>query len=215
LIASEESKKCATIAKNVGEMSAKVQGELDEALPALAKAEQALNGLKVKDFSMLKALTSPPADVQKTFGCVIHLLCTVDPLVPVTKQGKLAEPNPWKCVSVQLKNPQAFLDKLKNYKQDIDEKRVPASNFKAIEDILNDENFTPEIIYTKSQAAAGLCDWVKNIAIYYNVFCNVAPKRAAVEQAEIELTQANEKKATMEATVADLMASLKVLQDQF
>jgi hypothetical protein len=105
LIASEESKKCASIAKNVGEMSAKVQGELDEALPALAKAEQALNGLKVKDFSMLKALTSPPADVQKTFGCVIHLLCTVDPLVPITKQGKLAEPNPWKCVSVQLKNP--------------------------------------------------------------------------------------------------------------
>jgi dynein heavy chain len=33
---------------------------------------------------------------------------------------------------VQLKNPQSFLDKLRNYKQDIDEKRVPEINFKAI-----------------------------------------------------------------------------------
>lgn len=97
-------------------MSAKVQGELDLALPALEKAEHALNGLKVKDFSMLKALANPPADVQKTFGCVIHLLCTVDPLVPIDKKGRLAEPNPWKCAAVQLKNPQAFLDKLRNYK---------------------------------------------------------------------------------------------------
>lgn len=54
---------------------------------------------------MLKALTNPPADVQKTFGCVIHLLCNVDPLVPVDKKGRLAESNPWKCAAVQLKNP--------------------------------------------------------------------------------------------------------------
>lgn len=113
-------------------MMANVQTELDAALPALAKAESALEGLKVKDFQMLKALTNPPPDVKTTFGCVIHLLCNVDPLVPVTKTGKLAEAVPWKCVPVQLKNPQVFLDKLKNYKNNIDNGEVPESNFKAI-----------------------------------------------------------------------------------
>jgi len=186
-IASNESVKCAQIAKDVGEMSAKVQGELDLAIPALEKAEMALNGLKVKDFSMLKALTNPPMDVQKTFGCVIHLLCTVDPLVPIDKKGRLSESNPWKCAAVQLKNPQSFLDKLKNYKNDIDEKKVPEMNFKAIADVLADETFTPEIIVTKSSAAAGLCDWVKNIAVYYDVFMNVAPKRLKCEEAQVQL----------------------------
>lgn len=73
------------------------------------------------------------------------------------------------------------MDKLKNYKEDIDAKKVPASNFAAIKEVLEDENFTPEVIYSKSSAAAGLCDWVKNIAVYYNVFTTVAPKRLAVE----------------------------------
>lgn len=81
-------------------MMANVQTELDAALPALAKAESALEGLKVKDFQMLKALGNPPADVKKTFECVIHLLCSVDPLVPVTKTGKLNIANAWECRNV-------------------------------------------------------------------------------------------------------------------
>jgi hypothetical protein len=49
---------------------------------------------------MLKALGNPPADVKKTFECVIHLLCSVDPLVPVTKTGKLNIANAWECRNV-------------------------------------------------------------------------------------------------------------------
>lgn len=49
-IANVESVKCAKIAKEVAEMMENVQNELDQALPALAAAESALEGLKVKDF---------------------------------------------------------------------------------------------------------------------------------------------------------------------
>lgn len=125
---------------------------------------------------MLKALANPPADVQKTFGCVVHLLCTVDPTIPVDKKGRLAEANPWKCVSGQLKSPQVFLDKLKNYKNEIEAKKVPAINFAQIQSTLDDETFTVELIRAKSDCAGGLCDWVRNIAIFYDVFTNVAPK---------------------------------------
>lgn len=131
-IANAESIVCAKIAKDVGEMMAKVQVELDMALPALAAAENALEGLKVKDFQMLKALASPPEAVQKTFGCVIHLLATVDPLVPIDKKGRCTESNLWKCVPAQLKNPAGFMDKLKGYKNWIDDKKVPAINFAQI-----------------------------------------------------------------------------------
>lgn len=67
----------------------------------------------------------------------------------------------------------------------------------------------------KSACAGGLCDWVKNIAIYYDVFTNVAPKQAKAEQAAIDLEAANTKKAIMEAEVAELNAALAVLQATF
>jgi hypothetical protein len=78
---------------------------------------------------MLKALANPPGAVKDTFACVIHLLCTVDPSIPVDKKGRLHGIDPWKCVSLQLKSPPAFLEKLKNYKNEIEAKKVPAINF--------------------------------------------------------------------------------------
>lgn len=56
-----------------------VQHDLDQALPLVAKAEAALAGLKVKDFQTLKALNNPPADVAKTFTCVLHLMAGINP----------------------------------------------------------------------------------------------------------------------------------------
>jgi len=67
----------------------------------------------------------------------------------------------------------------------------------------------------KSACAGGLCDWVKNISIYYDVFTNVAPKQAAAEKAAIDLEEANSKKAIMEAEVAELNAALAILQATF
>ena len=56
---------------------------------------------------------------------------------------------------------------------------------------------------------------MRNISVYFHIFTTVAPKRMAVEAAEIDLANANEKKATMEAEVAELNAALAVLQATF
>mmetsp|Transcript_44322 Transcript_44322/g.32332 ORF Transcript_44322/g.32332 Transcript_44322/m.32332 type:complete len:392 (-) Transcript_44322:315-1490(-) len=62
-IANVESEKCNKIKVEVEEESAKVQAELDLALPLVEKAKEALRGLNVKDFQMLKALKTPPVDI--------------------------------------------------------------------------------------------------------------------------------------------------------
>lgn len=38
-------------------------------------------------------------------------------------------------------------------------------------------HFNRDIIFTKSHAAAGLCDWAINIVKYYDVVSEVGPKR--------------------------------------
>ena len=42
----------------------------------------------------------------------------------------------------------------------------------------------------KSKAAAGVCNWLKNINLYYNVSLNTVPKRQAIAKARIDLAEA-------------------------
>jgi hypothetical protein len=65
---------------------------------------------------MLKALANPPADIVKTFNCVLNLLATIDPNVPVTKAGKLNAENPWKASQKLMANPKDFLEVLNQFK---------------------------------------------------------------------------------------------------
>ena len=45
---------------------------------------------------MLKALKNPPADIAKTFICVLNILAGIDPGVPVNKRSKKLETDkPW------------------------------------------------------------------------------------------------------------------------
>lgn len=210
-----ESEKCAVIAVNVANEMASVQADLDQALPAVERAEAALAGLNVKDFQMLKALQNPPGDVAKTFHCVLHLLSGVDPLVPVDKKGRLNAEVPWKAALKLMANPGAFLSTLNDFKGVVDADKVPKANFGQIRGTLAEETFTPEIIKTKSSAAAGLCDWIINITCYYDVVISVEPKKAKVAAAKEELETANTKKAEMEDMVADLTAKLAILQADF
>ena len=87
--AEKESAICNKIATEVAEESAKVQADLDMALPLVEQAKDALNSLDVADFRMVKAYNNPPGGVKTTFICVLHLLCNVSPDVPVTKKGTL------------------------------------------------------------------------------------------------------------------------------
>jgi dynein heavy chain len=194
---------------------ASVQKDLDAALPLVEKAKKALDGLNVKDFQNLKALKSPPAAIDQTFTCVLHLLSGIDPIVPVDKNGKLKTENTWKEALKCMAKPEAFLETLNGLKAHVDNDTIKASNFNSNKATLADDQFTPEIIMTKSSAAGGLCDFIINITMYYNVVVTVEPKKLAVAKAQAELKAANEKKAIVDELVAKLNADLQVLMDAF
>ena len=193
-IAEDEAAKCAVIKTAVEAQMESVQKSLDSALPLVEKAKEALAGLKVEDFRELKALKKPPLAIEQTFTCVLHLMCKVDPNVPVDKNYKLKTEKPWPTALSLMADPNKFLANLNAYKGVIDGDQVPPNNFKAIRAQLADPEFTPEIITKKSGCAAGLCDWIINITAYYDVFVSVEPMKAAVAEAKAKLAEATEKK---------------------
>jgi len=80
---------------------------------------------------------------------------------------------------------------------------------------LADETFTPEIVMKSSPAASGLCDWIINITLYYDVVVSVEPKKLAVKEAQETLAAANAKKAEVDILVAELNAALAKLMAEF
>lgn len=63
-------------------------------------------------------------------------------------------------------------------------------------------NWFSEFVKSKSAAAAGLCAWVINIIKFFEVFCDVEPKRKALAAANAELQAAMEKLRNIKLKVA-------------
>jgi len=186
------------------EMKAGIEVKLAAAEPALVAAAAALEGLTVKDLGELKSLKKPPAGVDDVTGAAICLLQTKD--MPFKKVD-----TSWKAAQAMMSPPPKFLETMLGFKQRIDDGLVPKSNFANIQDLLKLEHFDVEIQRKKSNAAAGLTDFIININVYNDINENVEPMRLQAEQATTELEQAIASKnaalsakATAEATVAEL-----------
>ena len=78
----------------------------------------------------------------------------------------------------QIAQVDKFLEDLINYDKD----HVPEASRKAVQEYTKKADFDPKLIESKSLAAAGLCAWVLNILSYYEVYCEVEPKRQALNQ---------------------------------
>ncbi|CAE7333776.1 ODA11, partial [Symbiodinium sp. CCMP2456] len=199
-----EAVKCAQIAQQVAEKKEDCMRDLDAALPLVNQAEAALDVLDKKEFNELKALTRPPDDVAKVCETALHLLAGIDPMIETDKKGR-AKDKTWKGIQKMMTDPNKFLAQLKGFKLVIDEGKVPPQNVeeaRKIKDGLG-EDFYPENMKKKSQAAGGLSEFVINIIKYYDVVCQVEPKKRSLQEAAETLEKANERHREVTAMVKD------------
>lgn len=103
-----------------------------------------------------------------------------------------------------------FLKSLLNFDKD----NIPTNCVDQVEkDFLSNPNFTSEFIKSKSSAAAGLCAWVINICKYFRIYQVVAPKRAALAEANKKLEGANKKLTGIRAKVKELNDRVAALEE--
>ncbi|XP_066292954.1 dynein beta chain, ciliary-like [Branchiostoma lanceolatum] len=201
-IADEEEKKVAVINTEVSEKAASCEADLAKAEPALLAAQAALDTLNKTNLTELKSFGSPPAAVVNVTAGVMVLLAP---------GGKVPKDRSWKAAKVVMAKVDDFLNQLVNY----DKENVHENCQKAIQPYLADPEFDPDFIRAKSQAAAGLCAWVINIMRFFVVYCDVEPKRLALNQANAELAAAQDKLATIKAKIRELDANLAELTAAF
>ncbi len=104
------------------------------------------------------------------FGACIFLLAGFYPEVIDIDKSKKPKAWDWKACTKIMKNPEQLLEKLKGFKDVVDSNQVPASNVHSVKTMfLALEHFKPEVMESKSTAAKGVCSWVINIVLYWDV----------------------------------------------
>ena len=194
----------------VGEQKASVEADLAEAIPALESAVAALNTIKPADINEVKALKKPPEKIRM----VCKAVCILQEIPPV----RIPDPDDpskrimdyWGPSQGMLGKPD-FLDSLMNFDKDNMKPKIVAEIQK---EFIENPDFNPDVIAKASKAAEGMCRWVVAMVTYDRVAKIVAPKKAALAEAEAKLKVTmdalNEKKASLKAVEDDL----QTLEDQ-
>lgn len=99
------------------------------------------------------------------------------------------------------------MDSLINF----DKENIAEPNLIAVRPYLASSEFDPDFIRNKSFAAAGLCAWVINIVKFYEVFCDVEPKRIALAAANAELKAAQDRLAKIKAKIKVVINFMQAL----
>ncbi|XP_018562388.1 dynein beta chain, ciliary-like [Anoplophora glabripennis] len=201
-IASEEEAKVKVIEEDVSVKAKICQEDLLKAEPALVAAQAALNTLNKNNLTELKSFATPPEAVVAVCGAVMVLF---------SKKGKIPKDRSWKECKLMMAKVDQFLNDLINYDKD----NMAPEIVKATQEYLKLPDFSPEKIFSKSIAAAGLCSWVTNILKYYDVFVVVEPKRRALAQANKDLNDARSKLAELNEKLQELEKQLGVLRAEF
>ena len=202
-IADVEAEKVAVIKEEVTKKQADCAADLAKAQPALDAAYEALNTLDKTNLTELKSFGSPPAAVTNVTAAVMCLLCAPN--------GKVPKDRSWKQSKIMMGAVDSFLGQLRNY----DKEHIHENSYKAVKQYLQDPNFNPEFIKAKSFAAGGLCAWVVNIIKFFDVYCEVEPKRLSLEKANEDLRQAESRMNALQARIATLEQSKAELQAKY
>ncbi|XP_077280961.1 dynein beta chain, ciliary [Temnothorax americanus] len=200
-IATGEEAKVAEIKEVVLENQKRCDEDLARAEPAVRQAEAALDTLNKNNLTELKSFGSPPDAVLMVAQAVLVLF---------SPREKIPKDRTWKACRVIMGSIDGFLSELRNY----DKENIHPEVVKAIQPYINNKDFDPEFVYSKSQAAAGLCSWVKNIMVFHYINENVKPLRAALAQANAELRVAMEKLNSLRNRLAELQKVLDILSEK-
>ncbi|GIL46228.1 hypothetical protein Vafri_3260 [Volvox africanus] len=193
-------------ARKVGAIKQECEHDLAQAMPAYNAAIKALNTLTKNDISEVKGMKAPPMPVRMVMQAVCMLKGLQPTKVKDTNTGKFVVD--WWETSKRMLSDMGFLDSLMTFDKD----NILPDVIQALQPLLSHPDFQPAKIKKVSQAAFGLCSWVRAMDTYDRVAKIVAPKRKALQAAEEQLAVVKEALAAKQAELQEVADQLSGLQ---
>ncbi|GET87136.1 dynein heavy chain, putative [Leishmania tarentolae] len=165
---------------------------LQQALPALEAAEQALETLSAKDIQEIKTFMTPPSNVEKTMNAVLVLL---------------GEKDGWASAKACL-GKLDFISRLTEYPRD----SITPACIRKLTVFVQDPDFVPDIIEKTSLPCRSMCMWVHAMYKYYFVAKEIAPKRARLAGAEKKVEVARTELQSKQVALQKVLDHIRDLQ---
>lgn len=183
--------------------------QLALAMPALEAALSALNTLTQNDITLVKTMKSPPYLIK----LVLEAVCVLRGIKPErinAPDGSGKKIEDYWGPSKKMLGDMKFLEQLREFDKD----NIPVANIQRIrKQYIPNPDFDPDKVKTASTACEGLCKWVRAMDKYDDVAKVVAPKQAALKEAEGELKAAMDSLEKKRASLRQVQAKLQKLQD--
>ena len=228
-VAALEEEECERIRIDIQTLKSEAEADLERALPIVEKAQRALESLDKSSLIELKSFKAPHRDVHTVMMAVLTLLSGISgsgvKLRPnERKKGHQflrtggdpnAGPLGWYAAQRCMRDVGGFLTLLRSYADVIDQGLVDADAMKAVDAYLLMPNFVRTTIEKRSKAAAGICEWVINIRKYYEVWCEVDPKRQHLKAEAKSLAKSEAKLVSARNHFRKVQEQLTLLTDAF
>ena len=199
-IAKEKEEATSIVANNATAAKAAAEKELEQAIPAMQRAKEAVDCLEPKAIVEFKSFAQPPSGAENVTNAVLIMV-----------KGETNKKNlTWAKGQQMMSKPQPFLESLVGYDKD----NISDKTLEALKPILALEYFNYESMIKKSSAAANLANWVINIVEYNRIFRNVEPLRLSAEEAEALATQKLGELKVVQDKVAEIVAQVNALKEQ-
>eukprot|EP00163_Fabomonas_tropica_P031148 TRINITY_DN730_c1_g1_i6.p1 TRINITY_DN730_c1_g1~~TRINITY_DN730_c1_g1_i6.p1 ORF type:complete len:4200 (+),score=1431.71 TRINITY_DN730_c1_g1_i6:1002-12602(+) len=196
VVATQREEELVELNKQISIDRADAEQALEEALPALQAAKDALKNLNKSDLTEVRSFAKPPIMVEKVVECVSIL------------KG-IKELN-WKLSKTMMAAPD-FINSLIHF----DTNKLTEKQVRSVKEYFKISKFTPSELTSVSRAAAGLLTWVYAMVNFYGVYKTVAPKRQAVANLEKQMAKGEKDLADVKEEVRQLNQELEDLGKQF
>jgi dynein heavy chain len=153
--------------------------KLSEAIPKLNEANATLQALASQEITLLKTMKSPPGCIR----IVMEGICILKDIKPerIPNPSGVGVIDDYWPTSKKILTDMKFLDSLLNFDKD----NIPSRVIQKVQErVLSNENFDQEKIKAASLACEALSKWITAVYEYDKVIKNVAPKRAALAEAQ-------------------------------
>mmetsp|Transcript_11859 Transcript_11859/g.17623 ORF Transcript_11859/g.17623 Transcript_11859/m.17623 type:complete len:4548 (-) Transcript_11859:28-13671(-) len=194
---------------------AEVENDLKKAEPALLAAEEALKKVKANDLVIVKNLGKPPPLVKLVMDGVLIILG--EDVIPVEMDKEFFEAKKTKGRKVPLSSwdnakkvmgDTKFINRIFHFDRD----SLSDEICELLSPYLDQPDFTFEAVASASQAVAGLAQWVRCMTEYHTIAKEVAPKKAAVREAENQLRAAQSELNSARAELAEKQKEVDKMQ---
>ncbi|KAL7443397.1 hypothetical protein ACHAXH_005661 [Discostella pseudostelligera] len=196
-----EAKKAKEESETAMRIENEAEQELSEAKPAMEAAAAAVDCLSKAMLSELKNLGKPPSGVDKVTNACLILI----------EKEYSAKNFTWNRAKVMMQNVDSFKAKLSEFRgEDISEYEISL-----LKPYVEDANFTPEKMSSKSAAAANLCTWVVNIYSFNRIYVKVKPLMDSLQAARERKAAAIASSEDAQRKVAEVQHQLAVLNEKY